>query len=456
MKILVIGTGYVGLVTGTCMAEMGHHVTCLDIDTKKIHKLNAGTIPIYEPGLEEMVRRNEKEGRLRFTTSYQEGVDAGNVCFICVDTPIATDGSADLRAVQNVARSLALEMNSYRVIVNKSTVPVGTASLVRSIMNQTFQERGVDVDFDVVSNPEFLKEGNAVNDCMKPNRVIVGTESAQATEIMKEIYAPFMLSHERLILMDIPSAEMTKYAANIMLASRISLMNELARVAEEIGANIDKVRVGIGSDQRIGYQFLYPGPGYGGSCLPKDVRAMRTQAKTLQIKTPMLDAIEEVNDEQKRLLGRKIQDYFYNQGGVSGKTIAILGLAFKPDTDDMREASSLVLVKQLLHLDAKLRLFDPVAMENAKTYIGESSAITWAQSEYDAAEGADALVLVTEWKQFRFIEFDLLIQKMHGKVLFDGRNQYDSDRINQYGLDYISIGKRATYSKAEALKATTS
>lgn len=450
MDILVIGTGYVGLVTGTCMAEMGHHVICLDINEDKIEKLNQGIIPIYEPGLEEMVKRNIKSERLKFSTEYEESIQASLVCFICVDTPISDDGHANLQYVKNVASSIAKYMPGYRIIVNKSTVPVGTANLVESIIQETLEKRGVQIEFDVVSNPEFLKEGNAVNDFMKPDRVIIGASNERPVAAIQEIYSPFMLSHERLIIMDIASAEMTKYAANAMLATRISFMNELSCLCEKSGADINKVRKGVGSDKRIGYQFLYAGLGYGGSCLPKDVRALRMYAQELGCEMPLINAVETVNLRQKRLLGDKILEYFEND--IKEKTIAILGLAFKPDTDDMREAPSLVLIEQLIEAQAKLKVFDPVSMDNAKKVISYSPNIYFASNEMEAAKHADAIVLVTEWKQFRFLDFSTLKNIMKGHVFFDGRNQYQREEIVKRGFDYIGIGQKPLFAQDIALK----
>lgn len=448
MRILIIGTGYVGLVTGTCLAEMGHHVTCLDINQQKIDGLNKGMIPIYEPGLEEMVKRNVKAHRLQFTTDYAESVAHAQVCFIAVDTPVTSSGQADLQYVYRVAATIAEHMQEYRIIVNKSTVPVGTAKAVEQIIQEILKRRGVAINFDVVANPEFLKEGNAINDCMKPDRVIIGTESPKAAAVMQEIYAPFMLSHERLILMDVASAELTKYAANAMLAARISFMNEMAGLCELTGADINKVRKGIGSDKRIGYSFLYAGPGFGGSCLPKDIRALRGHAEALGYKMSLIEAIEHVNKNQKQILGQKIGTYFSSRGGLSGKTIGILGLAFKPDTDDMREASSIVLITQLLNAGACVRLFDPVAMDNAKKHLPDNPNITWCQDELDTATGADAMALVTEWKQFRFLDFTTIIERMRGRAFFDGRNQYNPQDMSRKGFDYFSIGQAPAYSDA--------
>lgn len=450
MNILVIGTGYVGLVTAACMSDMGHKVIGLDINEDKIEKLNQGIIPIYEPGLEELIKRNVKAKRLSFSTEYQESILASLVCFICVDTPISEDGHANLQYVKNVATSIAKYMPDYRIIVNKSTVPVGTAEIVESIIKENLEKRNVQIDFDVVSNPEFLKEGSAVNDFMKPDRVIIGVNSERAIQPMQEIYSPFMLSHERLLIMDVASAEMTKYAANAMLATRISFMNELAGLCEISGADINKVRKGIGSDKRIGYHFLYAGPGYGGSCLPKDVRALRMYGESLQYEMPIINAVEAVNIRQKALLGNKISHYF--NGDLKEKTIAILGLAFKPDTDDMREAPVLVLIEQLIQAEASIRVFDPIAMDNAKKILPYSPHIYFAENELDAAKNADAIVLITEWKQFRFLDFPSLKSLMRNPAFFDGRNQYHPEEVAKKGFDYISIGQHPAYKQEELLE----
>lgn len=447
MHLLIIGTGYVGLVTGACLAEMGHHVICLDINKEKIEKLNQGIIPIYEPGLEEIVKRNTKARRLLFTTDYATAIANSTVCFITVDTPVAHDGCADLQYVKSVAQFIGQHMTDYRLIVNKSTVPIGTAKMVAEIVQDKLNERGVAIEFDVVSNPEFLKEGNAVNDFMKPDRVIIGTESPRAIALMKEIYHPFMLNHERLILMDVISAEITKYAANAMLATRISFMNELSGLCELAGADINKIRQGIGSDKRIGYNFLYAGPGYGGSCFPKDIKALRGQGRALGFDTLIINAVEAVNEKQKRVLGKKVQAYFKEKGGVKGKTITILGVAFKPDTDDMREAPSLVLIQELIQAGATLRIFDPVAMDNAKKLIPDLSNIVWCKDEYEATANSDAIVLVTEWKQFRFLDFTTIRANMKGIAFFDGRNQYSPLEMAKKGFDYMGIGQPPYYTE---------
>ncbi len=442
MKLLVIGTGYVGLVTGTCLAEMGHHVICLDIDAEKIAKLLKGQMPIYEPGLQEMVQRNVNDGRLQFTTKYSEAVSLCSVCFIAVDTPQSPNGEADLSKVRAVARSIAQEMNNYHLIVIKSTVPVGTAAEVSKIIKKTLAERNVNVEFDVVSNPEFLKEGDAINDCLKPDRVIIGAPNKHSEDLVKEIYSAFTLSSDRILTMDVVSAELTKYAANSMLALRISFMNELSGICELVDADINQVRKGIGSDSRIGFKFLYAGVGFGGACFPKDVRALQAQARNVNYTTPILSAIETVNMRQKQVLGRKIITYFATRGGLQGKTIGILGLAFKPNTDDVREAPARVLVEQLLEAGAKVRLYDPVAMETAQSSFPKDPHIYWAIDELDAAAGADALALVTEWRQFRFLDFDLIKEAMAGHAFFDGRNQYQAREMVQKGFDYFCIGQK--------------
>jgi len=441
MDILVVGTGYVGLVTGVCFAEMGHHVICLDIDQLKIQQLNEGLIPIYEPGLEEAVKHNVAAGRLVFTTDYAFGVTKSLVCFIAVSTPSKKNGSADMTFVKQAATQIARHMNDYKIIVNKSTVPVGSTSLVSNWMQETLEIRGMDIEYDVVSNPEFLKEGNAIHDFMKPDRIVIGTQNPRAAALMQELYAPFNLNHDRILIMDPLSAEMTKYAANTMLALRISFMNEMAGLCEQVGADIGMVRKGIGSDHRIGYDFLYAGVGYGGSCFPKDIKALRQTACDLNYATPLIDAVEEVNSRQKKQLGKKIEHYFGTQGGLAGKTVAIWGLAFKPDTDDVREAPSLVLIRFLLKKGVFVRLFDPVAMKKAKEILKQSPQIEWCRNEFEAATGAHAIALLTEWKQFRFVDFDRIMPVMRGKAFFDGRNQYSFKEMAEKNIDYFSIGR---------------
>ena len=452
MKILMIGVGYVGLVSATCFAEMGHHVTCLDIDENKIHLLKEARIPIYEPGLEEMVKRNIQAKRLSFTTSYAASVPQSDVCFIAVDTPTTSQGEANIQQVKNVAHTLGQHIQDYTVIVTKSTVPVGTTMTVAKIISEELKIRGIPVDFDVVSNPEFLKEGNAIQDFMKPNRVVIGVENTRAAAVMKEIYAPFMFKANRLLVMDIASSELAKYAANAMLATRISFMNEMSSLCECVGADINSIREAIGTDERIGNQFLYAGAGYGGSCFPKDIRALIAQGKQHNLDLSILNSVQCTNEAQKKLMGIKIDRYFESRGGLENKTIGILGLAFKPDTDDMREASSLVLIEHLMQHNVKIRVFDPIAIPKAKNVLKEvSDRICWCQDELEAAQGADALVLMTEWKQFRFLDFEALLSQMKGKAFFDGRNQYHPLEMQHRGFDYCSIGRKSAYANEMAI-----
>lgn len=440
MQIAIIGTGYVGLVTGACFAEMGHSVMCLDIDPKKIQNLQQGLIPIFEPGLEELVKRNLLGGRLRFTTNYQEAIRFGLICFLAVPTPSQESGACDISYIESAAKELASHLEEYRVIVNKSTVPVGTAFRVKEILKEELKKRNREIPFDVVSNPEFLKEGAAVQDCLKPDRIIIGAESTHAIELMREIYSSFMISHDKILIMDTLSAEMTKYAANAMLATRISFMNEVAEICKQVGANVNEVRKGIGSDSRIGYSFLYPGIGYGGSCFPKDIRALIATAKNAGTDPKLLLAVDEVNERQKKVLSKKVMNYFSSHGGLKGKTIAVWGLSFKPDTDDMREAPSLIFIEELVREGAFLRLYDPVAMPNAQNILKDLPNITWCKDELDAARNADAVALLTEWKQFRFVDFSPIRTEMKGFAFFDGRNQYKPLEMRSKGFDYIAIG----------------
>jgi len=440
MKITVIGTGYVGLVSGTCLAEVGNDVLCLDVDAGKIRILNEGGIPIHEPGLEVMVARNKAAGRLRFTTDVAEAVAWGTIQFIAVGTPPDEDGSADLQYVVAAARSIGRHMSDYRMVVDKSTVPVGTADKVRAAIAEELKARGADIPFSVVSNPEFLKEGAAVDDFMKPDRIIVGAEDARAVELMHQLYAPFQRNHERLIVMDVRSAELTKYAANAMLATRISFMNELANLAEKLGADIELVRQGIGADPRIGYHFLYPGCGYGGSCFPKDVQALSRTAHDAGQDLKVLSAVEAANEAQKQVLTAKIVRRFGD--GLAGKTVALWGLAFKPNTDDMREAPSRVLIADLLARGAKVRAYDPVAMAEAKRIFGDEPRIAYADSPMAALDGADFLAIVTEWKEFRSPDFAAIKAKLKTPVIFDGRNLYDPAVPRAAGLEYFAIGRK--------------
>jgi UDPglucose 6-dehydrogenase len=439
MKITIFGSGYVGLVTGTCLAEVGNDVVCVDIDEAKIAKLQQGIIPIYEPGLEAMVRENQSEGRLTFTTDIKQAVDHGVFQFIAVGTPPDDDGSADLQYVLAVAKSIAENMDDYRVVVDKSTVPVGTADRVKTAMQQILSDRGKELEFDVVSNPEFLKEGAAVEDFMKPDRIIIGTDNPRTAELLKALYAPFNRSVDRVITMDIRSAELTKYAANAMLATKISFMNELANLAEHLGADIEKVRHGIGSDSRIGYSFIYPGCGYGGSCFPKDVKALERTAKEQGYHAELLNAVENVNNRQKHRLFEKITAHY--QGDLTGKVFALWGLAFKPNTDDMRDAPSRIVLEALIEAGATVQAFDPEAQKEAKRIYGAKPGLSYHDSPKTALKQADALVIVTEWKQFRSPDFDELCQQLQDKVIFDGRNMYEPSRVKRSGLTYYAIGR---------------
>ena len=439
MKLSVIGTGYVGLVSGTCFAEMGNDVICVDNNNGKIDKLLKGKIPIWEPGLEEMVQRNVEQERLSFTTDIKDAVEKTDICIIAVGTPPDEDGSADLQYVLAVARDIGTYTNGYKVIINKSTVPVGTADLVKAEVQKILDERNINYRFNVVSNPEFLKEGDAINDCMKPDRVVVGTDSPKCAEILKELYAPFARSHEKLIIMSVRSAEMTKYAANAMLATKISFMNDIANLCELMGADISEVRHGIGSDSRIGYKFIYPGVGYGGSCFPKDVKALIKMAKKVNSETRVLQAVEDVNDDQKKVLIKKVKKYFGEN--LSGLTFAVWGLAFKPKTDDMREATSITVIEGLIQAGAKIQAYDPVAMDEANRVFGDNPEIQYTHGNYDALKGADALLLITEWNQFRYPDFGKVKALLKNPVIFDGRNQYNPKELKQLGFSYYAIGR---------------
>ncbi|HEX9138396.1 MAG TPA: UDP-glucose/GDP-mannose dehydrogenase family protein [Steroidobacteraceae bacterium] len=439
MKVTIFGSGYVGLVTGACLAEAGNHVLCVDVDAKKIERLNAGDIPIHEPGLDVLVRRNKDAGRMLFTTDASKGVEHGLFQLIAVGTPPDEDGSADLRHVLAVARTIGERLQRYAVVVTKSTVPVGTADKVREQLNAAMARRTDKITFDVVSNPEFLKEGAAIQDFMKPDRVIVGTDNAQVTELMRALYEPFTRNHDRLIVMDIRSAELTKYAANAMLATKISFMNELAHVAERVGADIERVRIGIGSDPRIGYGFIYPGTGYGGSCFPKDVKALIRSAHDVAYEPQILDAVERVNERQKAILVRKLNRQF--EGKLAGRVFALWGLAFKPNTDDMREAPSRVIIEMLNLAGAVLRVYDPVAMDEARRSCPPTAALKYCNDAYEAATGADALLIVTEWQEFRSPDFDRLKTLLRQPCIFDGRNLYDPALLARLGFEYFAIGR---------------
>ena len=439
MKLTVVGTGYVGLVTGACLADVGNRVLCIDIDPIKIATLESGGIPIHEPGLKEIVANNVAAGRLKFSTDLVEGVAYGDIQIIAVGTPPGEDGSADLQYVVAAARNIGLHMNSPKIVMDKSTVPVGTADRVREAIAEELNKRGADIRFSVVSNPEFLKEGAAVEDFMRPDRIVIGTDDPDTIESMRELYAPFQRSHDRLMVMDVRSAELTKYAANAMLATRISFMNELALLAELLGADIESVRKGIGADPRIGYQFLYPGIGYGGSCFPKDVQAMQRTAAAAGMNLKLLDAVERVNYAQKHVLTHKIVKRFGEN--LAGKTIAVWGLAFKPNTDDMREAPSLVLIDDLTQRGADIVAFDPVAMSEAKRVLGGNAKVRFADGANDALAGADALAIVTEWKTFRVPDFTAMKAALKAPVVFDGRNLYEPASMQELGFDYYPIGR---------------
>jgi UDPglucose 6-dehydrogenase len=448
MKITIFGTGYVGLVTGTCLAEVGHDVLCIDVDQQKIDGLKQGIIPIYEPGLEGMVKENQQTGRLNFTTDIKAAVLHGLYQFIAVGTPPDEDGSADLQYVLAVAKSIAEHMPEYRIIVDKSTVPVGTADKIKATIQAGLDHKGKSIQFDVVSNPEFLKEGAALNDFMKPDRIVIGTDNPRTAELLKVLYAPFNRSHDRIIAMDIRSAELTKYAANAMLATKISFMNELANLAERLGANIESVRHGIGSDSRIGYNFIYPGCGYGGSCFPKDVKALERTAQEYGYNAELLATVERVNERQKQVLFHKVQRHYQNQ--LQGKTFALWGLAFKPKTDDMREAPSRVLLEALIEAGASVQAYDPEALAEAQRIYGQKAGLKLCKTQDEALQGADALCIVTEWKQFWNPDFEFLKNSLKDAVIFDGRNLYQPEQLIKQGIQYYSIGRENLSSRDQA------
>ncbi len=440
MNIAVIGSGYVGLVSGTCFSEMGNKVTCVDIDPEKIEKLNNGIIPIFEPGLEPMVLKNRKNKNLFFTTELSEALQDAELVFIAVGTPMGTDGSADLQYVLSVAKSIGQTMNKRLVVVDKSTVPIGTADKVKAAIQAELDRRNSDLEFDVVSNPEFLKEGAAIVDFMKPDRVVIGSESIYATDLMKQLYHPFCMSHDRFIAMDVRSAEMTKYAANAMLATKISFMNEIANICERVGADANQVRIGIGSDQRIGYNFIYPGAGYGGSCFPKDVKALKKIAEENGYHAQLIASVEKVNDAQKLVIAEKITKRFGED--LTGKTFGLWGLAFKPGTDDMREAPAIYVVNELVKRGAKIQAYDPKAMQEAQEcYLKGVKNVAYVNAKYDVLKGASALILLTEWKEFRSPDFREIKTQLKHPVIFDGRNQYSTFSLEENGFEYYQIGK---------------
>lgn len=438
MNIAIVGTGYVGLVTGACFADTGVNVTCVDVDKNKVEALKQGRVPIYEPGLDELVAKNYKAGRLKFTTSLEEVLNGQDVVFCAVGTPPDEDGSADLKYVLQVARTIGQHLNKYLVVVTKSTVPVGTASKIRNAINEELAKRGADVEFDVASNPEFLKEGSAIKDFMSPDRVVIGVDSDRAKAILTRLYKPFMVVNFRVIFMDIPSAEMTKYAANSMLATRISFMNDIANLCELVGADVNMVRAGIGSDNRIGRKFLYAGCGYGGSCFPKDVKALVKTASDCGYPMEVLQAVESVNERQKSILFRKLQRVFGDEP-LAGKTITLWGLAFKPETDDMREAPALVMIDLLKKAGCKVRAYDPIAMDECKRRVGD--AVTYCDNMYDALDGTEALLLLTEWKQFRLPDWNEVKRRMKRHLVIDGRNIFDAAEMTGYGFEYHCIGR---------------
>lgn len=451
MKVTIFGSGYVGLVTGACLADTGNHVVCVDIDAARVERINAGELPIYEPGLEPLIRRNRKAGRLQFTADAAGAARHGLFQLIAVGTPPDEDGSADVSGVLAVAKAIGEHLDQYAVIITKSTVPVGTADRVREVVSTSLARRGLSVEFDVVANPEFLKEGAAIEDFMRPDRVVIGTDNPRTTELLRALYEPFTRNHERLVVMDIRSAELTKYAANAMLATKISFMNELAAMAERLGADIEKVRLGIGSDPRIGYSFVYPGLGYGGSCLPKDVKALIRAARHEGVDAALLQAVDAVNERQKTVLISKLHAHFGER--LAGLTFALWGLAFKPNTDDLRAAPALVIIDALLRLGAKVQAYDPVAGEIARRRYGgqaQGGQLSFCKDAYQALEGADALLIATEWKEFRSPDFDRLRSQLRAPLIFDGRNLYDPALMQRLGIEYFAIGRGQTPPVASA------
>ena len=440
MNICVIGPGYVGLVTAACFAEMGNEVICVSRNEEKVQNLNNGVIPIYEPGLETLVKKNLNDGRLQFTTSLEDGIKNSLFVFIAVATPPDEDGSADLNHVLEVAKRIGQSLNEYKVIVDKSTVPVGTAEKVRAAIQSEIEKRGIEVEFDVVSNPEFLKEGDAISDFMKPDRVVLGTDNIRTAELVKELYAPFAREREKLIVMDIRSAEMTKYAANAMLATKISFMNEMANICERVGADVSMVRKGIGSDSRIGYHFIYPGVGYGGSCFPKDVQALIATSREAGYESKILTTVEEVNAAQKKVLSQKIINYFQDKGGLNGRKVAVWGLAFKPNTDDMREAPSIEIIKILTSEGARIQAHDPEAIKEAKRLFGEDQNVTFLENHYDTLKTADCMALITEWFLYRNPDFERMKRLLKSPTIFDGRNQYNPEKLRRLGFEYFGMG----------------
>ncbi len=443
MKICIIGTGYVGLVSAACFAEMGNDVVCMDVNPDVVASLNKGIIHIFEPGLADLVERNHKENRLVFTTSLRDGIKDAAVAFICVGTPSRDDGSCDLSYVRQVAEDIGTVLEAPLVVVDKSTVPVGTADMVRETIQATLQKRGADISFDVVSNPEFLKEGDAVNDFMKPDRIILGSDNPESIAPLRALYSPFARTHDKIITMSVRSAEMTKYAANCMLATKISFINEIANICEKVGADVRDVRLGIGADHRIGYQFIYPGLGYGGSCFPKDVKALIHTAKQAGVPPLLLQSVDEVNDQQKRIMAQRVLEYFAPLGGVAGKTLALWGLAFKANTDDMRESASLVIIDMLTKAGMQVVAYDPEAGPKAGAYLAENPLVRVVEQQYEALEGADALLVATDWNQFRTPNFDRIKASLRTPALFDGRNLYNPHELARHGFTYFSVGKGA-------------